>query len=62
MFQDPVFFTLNSTFTVQRGLELDVGVKDKIEKGNPAARYLYPAIGGGSTKAYDTRFTSIFKK
>ena len=37
MFQDPVFFTLNSTFTVQRGLELDVGVKDKIEKGNPAS-------------------------
>ena len=65
MFSSPVFFTLNSTFTVQRGLELDVGVKDakalKSGKGNPASKYLYPAIGGGSTKAYDTLFTQYLR-
>ena len=48
IFQQPVPFTLNSTFTVQRGLELDVGVKDQtaITKGNPASKYLFPPIGG----------------
>ena len=59
----PVFFTLNSTFAVQRGLELDVGVKDEraTTKGNPASKYLYPPIGGGSTKAYDTLFTQYLR-
>ena len=57
MFRSPVFFTLNSTFTVQKGIKLDIGVKDKVEKGNPAGKYLYPAIGGGSTSAYATQFT-----
>jgi len=63
MFRDPVPFTLNSTFTVQKGLQLDVGVKDEraITKGNPAAKYLYPAIGGGSTQAYDTKFTQYLR-
>ena len=63
LFRNPVPFTLNSTFTVQRGLELDVGVKDEraITKGNPAAKYLYPAIGGGSTRAYDTLFTQYLR-
>ena len=58
-----VFFTKNSTFAVQRGLELDVGVKDErsITKGNPASKYLYPVIGGGSTKAYGTLFTQYLK-
>ena len=57
MFRSPVFFTLNSTFTVQKGIKLDIGVKDKVEKGNPAGKYLFPAIGGGSTSAYATQFT-----
>ena len=57
MFRSPVFFTLNSTFTVQKGIKLDIGVKDKVESGNPAGKYLYPAIGGGSTSAYATQFT-----
>jgi hypothetical protein len=59
----PVFFTLNSTFAVQRGLELDVGVKDEraTTKGNPASKYLYPPIGGGSTNAYDTLFTQYLR-
>lgn len=63
LFSNPVPFTLNSTFTVQRGLELDVGVKDEraIRKGNPAAKYLYPPIGGGSTRAYDTLFTQYLR-
>ena len=62
-FKSAVFFTLNSTFTKQRGLALDVGVKDEraITKGNPASKYLYPVIGGGSTKAYDTLFTQYLK-
>ena len=61
MFKSPVFFTLNSTFTVQKGIRLDIGEKDTLAlkkgKGNPAAFYLYPAIGGGSTSAYATQFT-----
>ena len=61
MFRSPVLFTLNSTFTVQQDIKLDTGVKDTIAlkkgKGNPAAFYLYPAIGGGSTSAYATQFT-----
>ena len=61
IFKDPVPFTLNSTFTVQRGLELDVGIKDRIEKGNPAAKYLFPPIGVGSGRAYDTLFTQYLR-
>jgi len=61
MFRSPVFFTLNSTFTVQKGIKLDIGVKDKVDKGNPAGKYLYPAIGGGSTSAYATQFTQYLK-
>tara|TARA_R100000152_G_C6709893_1_gene137703 strand:+ start:124 stop:894 length:771 start_codon:yes stop_codon:yes gene_type:complete len=62
-FESAVFFTLNSTFTKQSGLTLFVGVKDEraISKGNPAAKYLYPPIGGGSTKAYGTLFTQYLK-
>ena len=62
-FKSAVFFTLNSTFTKQQGLVLDVGVKDQkaIRKGNPASKYLYPVIGGGSTKAYDTLFTQYLR-
>ena len=62
-FKSAVFFTLNSTFIKQQGLVLDVGVKDQkaITKGNPASRYLYPVIGGGSTKAYDTLFTQYLR-
>ena len=63
IFQQPVPFTLNSTFTVQRGLELDVGLKDQtaITKGNPASKYLFPPIGMGSGKAYDTLFTQYLR-
>ena len=61
IFQEPVPFTLNSTYTMQRGLELDVGVKDQIKKGNPAGKYLFPPIGVGSGKAYDTLFTQYLR-
>ena len=62
-FKSAFYFTLNSTFTKQRGLALDVGVKDEraITKGNPASKYLFPVIGGGSTKAYDTLFTQYLR-
>lgn len=62
-FKSAVFYTLNSTFTKQRGLALDVGVKDEKASsgGNPASKYLYPVIGGGSTKAYDTLFTQYLR-
>ena len=56
-FRDPVTFTLASTYGIQAGLDLTVGVKDEKalgnRKGNPASKYLYPTIGGGSTKAYE---------
>jgi len=61
IFIDPVSFTLNSTFTKQRGLELDVGIKDRIGKGNPAGKYLFPPIGVGSGQAYDTLFTQYLR-
>tara|TARA_R100000781_G_C4053172_1_gene118373 strand:+ start:83 stop:853 length:771 start_codon:yes stop_codon:yes gene_type:complete len=61
IFREPVPFTLNSTFTVQRGLELDIGIKDRIEKGNPAGKYLFPPIGVGSGKAFDTQFTQYLR-
>jgi hypothetical protein len=68
IFDRPVAFTKNSTFTVQRGLELDVGIKDERAlkgknsgKGNPASKYLFPPIGVGSGKAYDTRFTQYLR-
>ena len=61
IFKNPVPFTLNSTFTMQRGLEMDVGIKDKVEKGNPAGKYLFPPIGVGSGKAYDTQFTQYLR-
>ena len=61
IFQEPVPFTTNSTFTVQRGLQLDIGIKDQIEKGNPAGKYLFPPIGVGSGKAYDTQFTQYLR-
>jgi len=62
-FKSAVFFTRNSTYAVQSGTSLIVGVKDEraISKGNPASKYLYPPIGGGSTKAYDTLFTQYLK-
>ena len=63
-FRDPVSFTLNSTYGIQRGSELTVGVKDEKAlkgKGNPASKYLYPPIGGGSTKAYGTQFTQYLR-
>ena len=63
-FESALFFTKNSTFAKQRGLALDVGVKDEKAmkgKGNPASKYLYPPIGGGSTKAYGTLFTQYLK-
>jgi hypothetical protein len=61
IFDNPVPFTKNSTFTIQRGLELDVGIKDQIIKGNPAGKYLFPPIGVGSGKAYDTKFTQYLR-
>jgi len=62
-FENPVSFTLSSTFGIQRGLELQVGVKDEksITKGNPASKYLFPTIGGGSKRAYDTLFTQYLR-
>ena len=62
-FKSAVFYTKNSTFAIQKGLQLDVGVKDERAStgGNPASKYLYPPIGGGSTKAYDTLFTQYLR-
>ena len=68
IFDNPVPFTKNSTFTVQKGLQLDVGVKDEKAlkgknsgKGNPASKYLFPPIGVGSGRAYDTLFTQYLR-
>ena len=59
-FNNPVRFTLNSTFKKQSGLEMEVGVKDETamkKKGNPAAKYLFPVIGRGSNLVYETLFS-----
>ena len=45
-------------------MRLTVGVKDDTamtKQGNPVSKYLYPVIGGGSTKAYDTGFTKYLR-
>ena len=60
-------FTLNSTFTLQKGLRMKVGVKDEVAmdnptKGNPAARYLFPVLGGGSRGVYETLFMQHLKR
>ena len=63
-FISPVSFTLASTYGIQMGSELLVGVKDERalkKQGNPASKYLYPTIGGGSGIAYDTGFTQYLK-
>ena len=59
-FNNPVRFTLNSTFTQQNGLRLTVGVKDESamkKKGNPASKYLFPVICKGSNLVYETLFS-----
>ena len=59
-FNNPVRFTLNSTFTQQNGLRLTVGVKDESamrKRGNPASKYLFPVIGRGSNLVYETLFS-----
>ena len=59
-FNNPVKFTLNSTFKKQSGLQMEVGVKDETamkKKGNPAANYLFPVIGRGSNLVYETLFS-----
>ena len=64
-FNNPVRFTLNSTFTQQNGLRLTVGVKDESamrKKGNPASKYLFPVIGRGSNLVYETLFSQHLKR
>ena len=59
-FNNPVKFTLNSTFKKQNGLQMEVGVKDESamkKKGNPASNYLFPVIGRGSNLVYETLFS-----
>ena len=67
IFRNPVPFTLNSTFKKQNKLQMEVGVKDQSAlrtnkrtgrqgKGNPAANYLFPVIGRGSSLVYETLF------
>ena len=59
-FNNPVKFTLNSTFKKQSGLQMEVGVKDQSamkKRGNAAANYLFPVIGRGSNLVYETLFS-----
>ena len=63
-FIDPVPLTLNSTFAKNyRGkAEVDIFPKDdKTLFTNTPSNYLYPVIGGGSNKVYETRFNQWLK-
>ena len=41
--------------------EVDIFPIDDESKGNAPAKYLYPVIGGGSNKVYETRFNQWLK-
>ena len=64
-FIDPVPLTLQSTlvkFYEKTGkAEVDIYPMDDESKGNAPAKYLYPVIGGGSNKVYETRFNQWLK-
>ena len=62
-FIDPVPLTLNSTLfkNYDNKAEVDIFAMDDESKGNPPAKYLYPVIGGGSNKVYETRFNQWLK-
>ena len=62
-FIDPVPLTLSSTiFKNYKGkAEVDIFPIDDESQGNAPAKYLYPVIGGGSNKVYETRFNQWLK-
>ena len=64
-FIDPVPLTLESTlvkFYPKSGkAEVDIFPIDDESKGTAPAKYLYPVIGGGSNKVYETRFNQWLK-
>ena len=64
-FIDPVPLTLESTlvkFYSKTGkAEVDIYPMDDESEGNAPAKYLYPVIGGGSNKVYETRFNQWLK-
>ena len=64
-FVDPVPLTLQSTlvkFYEKTGLaEVDIYSMTDESKGNAPAKYLYPVLGGGSNKVYETRFNQWLK-
>tara|TARA_R100000353_G_scaffold36657_1_gene29235 strand:+ start:178 stop:984 length:807 start_codon:yes stop_codon:yes gene_type:complete len=61
-FIDPVPFTLNSFLSNADKNKVTISVKDEQSKGNSPANYLYPVIGGGSNKAFETRFTKYLHR
>ncbi len=61
-FIDPVPFTLNSFLSKPDKNIVTISVKDDQSKVNAPANYLYPVIGGGSTKAFETRFTKFLHR
>tara|TARA_Y100001972_G_scaffold82378_1_gene100269 strand:+ start:373 stop:1164 length:792 start_codon:yes stop_codon:yes gene_type:complete len=63
-FKDPVPLTLNSTFAKTYTSKAEVDIFPKDDKSlftNAPRNYLYPVIGGGSPKAYETRFVQWLK-
>ena len=62
-FIDPVPLTLSSTIfkNYQGKAEVDIYPIDDESEGNAPAKYLYPVIGGGSNKVYETRFNQWLK-
>ena len=62
-FIDTVPLTLSSTIfkNYQGKAEVDIYPIDDESEGNAPAKYLYPVIGGGSNKVYETRFNQWLK-
>jgi len=63
-FIDPVPLTLSSTIfkNYEGKAEVDIFPIDDESKGNAPTKYLYPVIGGGSNKVYETRFNQWLKR
>lgn len=61
IFIDPVSYTLRSMNYKAKGLTADLITNNDESKGNAPAKYLYPVIGGGSSKVFATRFQDALR-
>ncbi len=56
VYDDPVPITVSSPLYKATGLELEISIRDKVNKGWPPRAYLYPSSDQGDNKALVTGF------